>query len=107
MWKQYKRKGIAEMRSYKLGEDLSGISVSDVDKPETDMGMIACNPKNHDDQWYVARKYFEENFEIMEIVDGCDCASARFVAHIEDHLALDESVICKICGKTLSEIVYS
>jgi hypothetical protein len=27
------------------------------------MGMVARNPKNHADQWYVARKYFEDNLE--------------------------------------------
>jgi len=32
-------------------------------KPEFDHGMIARNPLNHDDQWYVARKYFLENLE--------------------------------------------
>ena len=25
--------------------------------------MIARNPKNHKDQWLVAKKYFEENFD--------------------------------------------
>jgi uncharacterized protein YozE (UPF0346 family) len=25
--------------------------------------MIARNPKNHDDQWLVAKQYFENNFE--------------------------------------------
>jgi hypothetical protein len=25
--------------------------------------MIARNPKNHDDQWLVAAKYFADNFE--------------------------------------------
>jgi hypothetical protein len=62
-FKKYRRKNIAEMRPYVLGENLKGISVSDVDDPENDMGMIARNPKNYKDQWYVARKYFEENFE--------------------------------------------
>ena len=62
-WKQYKRKGLSEMRPYVLGEDLTGISVAKVDNPQKDMGMIARNPKNHKDQWYVARKYFEENLE--------------------------------------------
>lgn len=62
-FKRYRRKGHAEMRPYILGEDLTGVSVSDVDKPKTDMGMIARNPKNHNDKWYVARKYFEDNFE--------------------------------------------
>jgi hypothetical protein len=62
-WKNYKRKGLSEMRPYIKGEDLSKISVSKEDSPETDMGMIARNPKNHADQWYVARKYFEDNLE--------------------------------------------
>jgi len=62
-WKQYKRKGLSEMRPYIKGEDLSHISVSETDDPETDMGMIARNPVNHNDQWYVARKYFEDNLE--------------------------------------------
>lgn len=62
-FKQYKRKGLSEMRPYVSGEDLTGVSVSETDNPETDMGMIARNPVNHADQWYVARKYFEDNLE--------------------------------------------
>lgn len=62
-WKKYRRKGLSEMRPYVPGEDLSGISVSAVDKPEHDFGMIARNPLNHEDQWYVADKYFRDNFE--------------------------------------------
>jgi hypothetical protein len=61
-WKQYKRKGLSEMRPYVVGEDLTGISVSQADTPE-EGGMIARNPKNHADQWYVAKKYFEDNLE--------------------------------------------
>jgi hypothetical protein len=62
-FKKYRRTNIAEMRPYIYGEDLTFISVSNVDNPREDMGMIARNPKNHKDQWYVAKKYFEENFE--------------------------------------------
>ena len=65
-FKQYKRKGLSEMRYYIKGEDLTDISVSDVDDPESDMGMVARNPLNHKDQWYVARKYFEDNLELVE-----------------------------------------
>lgn len=61
-WKHYRRTGIAEMRPYVPGEDLSGISVSDQDTPGPG-GMVARNPRNHDDQWYVAKAYFEANFE--------------------------------------------
>jgi len=65
-FKLYRRTGLSEMRYYLSGEDLSGASVSAEDIPESDMGMIARNPKNHDDQWYVARKYFEDNLEEVE-----------------------------------------
>ena len=33
MWKTYRRKGVAEMRPYVPGEDLTGISVSAPDVP--------------------------------------------------------------------------
>ncbi len=62
-FKQYKRKGLSEMRPYIQGEDQSKFSVNPVDDPESDMGMVARNPENHDDQWYVARKYFDDNLE--------------------------------------------
>lgn len=62
-FKKYRRTNIAEMRPYVKGEDMSEISVSPENDPETDMGMVARNPKNHRDQWYVARQYFLDNFE--------------------------------------------
>ena len=65
-FKKYKRTNIAEMRPYVPGEDLSGISVSQEDNPAQDRGMIARNPNNHDDQWYVNRAYFEENFKPVD-----------------------------------------
>ena len=65
-FKQYRRTGLSEMRPYILGEDLSNVSVSQEDNPETDMGMVARNPKNHADQWYVAKKYFKENLELAD-----------------------------------------
>lgn len=63
MWKQYRRKGLFEMRPYVIGEDMTNISVDVEDDPETDMGMIARNPMNHEDQWYASRAYFEEYLE--------------------------------------------
>lgn len=65
-WKQYKRKGLSEMRPYETGEDLSHVSISE---PDLQSGspkrgdMIARNPNNHEDQWLVAQKYFEDNLE--------------------------------------------
>jgi len=68
VFKKYRRTNIAEMRPYIPGESLKDISVSEQDNAflvpsEFDRGMIARNPNNHKDQWYVARKYFEDNFE--------------------------------------------
>jgi len=62
MFKKYVRTNIAEMRPYIHGEDLTNVSVSQVDIP-SEGGMIARNPDNHDDQWYVAKDYFEKNFK--------------------------------------------
>ncbi len=65
MWGQYRRIGLSEMRPYVIGEDLTGVSVSDEDTPK-EGDMIARNPKNHADQWLVAREYFEDNLERVE-----------------------------------------
>lgn len=66
-FKQYRRKQIAELRPYQENEVLSEIvSVSAADKEagSPKIGdMIARNPKNHADQWLVAKQYFEDNFE--------------------------------------------
>jgi len=68
-FKQYKRKGLSEMISFKefVGEDISTVSVSEQDKllsnEEFEQGYIARNPKNHNDLWYVAKKYFDDNLE--------------------------------------------
>lgn len=56
--------GVAEMRPYLKGEDLEAqrVSVSPEDTPE-EGGMVARNPHNHEDKWYVAKEYFLQNFE--------------------------------------------
>lgn len=65
-WKKYKRKGLSEMRPYVEGEDVSRISISDADREKGSPkpgDMIARNPANHEDQWLVAKQYFEDNLE--------------------------------------------
>ena len=70
-FKQYTRTNIAEMRPYIPGEDLSNISVNDMDNPEiTGIGMIARNPANHKDMWYVSHDYFKSNFKLKDIEDA-------------------------------------
>lgn len=72
-FKKYQRKGLSEMIPF---EDFQGftssISISEPDKKLRDenyeefaKGFIARNPKNHEDMWYVAKKYHDENLEEM------------------------------------------
>ena len=65
IWTKYRRIALAEMRPYQDGEDLSGISVSHTDHPHAG-GMIARNPANHHDQWYVSPEYFAKHFAPTE-----------------------------------------
>ena len=70
MFHKYRRTQIAEMRPYIEGEilgDRVSVSKSDQEAGSPKVGdMIARNPANHDDQWLVARAYFEANFEEMK-----------------------------------------
>lgn len=63
---KYRRSQIAELRPYEVGEDLKDVSISaeDTKAGSPKLGdMIARNPMNNADQWLVAAKYFEDNFE--------------------------------------------
>lgn len=61
-FKMYRKKNVQPMRPYIPGEDLTGISVNKEDTPELG-GMIAVNPSNPEDRWYVAEKFFMDNYE--------------------------------------------
>ena len=60
--KYYRKKSITPMRPYVDGQNMSGVSVSEEDTPEVG-GMIAHNSDNPADQWYIAAKYFRDNYE--------------------------------------------
>lgn len=73
MFKEYRRKQVAELREVRALESLEtlkaeGISVSHEDvvagSPK-EGDMIARNPKNHKDKWLVAKQYFNDNFELI------------------------------------------
>ena len=89
-FKQYRRSQIAELRPYVVGEELAQVSIAKVDfeSGSPKLGdMIARNPKNHDDQWLVAAKYFSDNFEPVERLTTSqgkvERALEAFLAHIE------------------------
>ena len=55
-----------EARPYVSGESLEGISVSDEDRTRfLEGGMIARNPDNPKDQWYINVRYFSQHYEIL------------------------------------------
>lgn len=67
-FKYYRRIALTEARPYVEGEDVTGISVSEVDhnagSPKVG-DMIARNPKKHRDQWLVSKAYFADNFTLL------------------------------------------
>jgi hypothetical protein len=62
-FKNYIKKTLQPLRPYIEGEDLKsqGISVRDGDTPEAG-GMVAKNPKDPEDMWYMTKKFFEDNY---------------------------------------------
>lgn len=80
-FKKYRRTQISEMRpvteldikAYQADKEIHltmnpefKVSISDADRQNGSPkigDMIARNPKNHNDQWLVAEKYFKDNFE--------------------------------------------
>jgi len=77
-FKQYRRKQIAELRAvteteltFNKERLVKGwfVSVSQEDEKAgspKEGDMVARNPKNHKDQWLVAKKYFNDNFEVID-----------------------------------------
>lgn len=65
-YRKYRRTQISEMADWYPGFDMSGVSISDVDRAAgspREGDKIARNPANHADRWLVAAKYASENFE--------------------------------------------
>lgn len=65
-FKKYRKTQIAEMAEWDETVIMTKVSISSEDKKEGSPkvgDMIARNPKNHNDQWLVSKKYFKDNFE--------------------------------------------
>lgn len=87
-YKNYRKKNVQPMRPYIPGEDMTGISVNKEDTPELG-GMIAVNPANPEDRWYVARKFFQDNYE--EVTEH-DAAPILIESYRSKSKLLDEKV---------------
>lgn len=65
-WKQYRKKTLGEARPYVVGEDMTGISVSDVDAAKgspKDGDMIMRQPHDHTDQYLVEAEQFKTTYD--------------------------------------------
>lgn len=82
----YRKKNVQPMRPYVEGESMEGISVNKEDTPEIG-GMIAVNPKNPEDKWYVAKKFFEDNYELAESPIKPDALAEK--VELDDATVLD------------------
>ena len=62
VFKPYRKLGVQMMRPYIIGEDMTGISVANTDTPE-EGGMVAIDPSNPGDKWYVSKEFFIKSYE--------------------------------------------
>ena len=65
--KNYRKKNVQPMTPWTPSYDMAGVSVSRADKvngsPKAG-DMIAVNPNDPTDVWLVAKKFFEDNYEL-------------------------------------------
>ncbi len=79
-YKKYKRKGLSEMTEWKEGFNITNVAISLVDKEKgspKEGDMIARNPKNHEDKWLVAKKYFDDNLELYSEGTESDSSTTK------------------------------
>jgi len=87
--KNYIKQTLQPMRPYVEGEDLAaqGVSVWDGDTPEVG-GMVAVNPKDPNDKWYINKAFFEVNY----VVAG---AEANTLVRLDDMTFSEAIDACK------------
>ena len=61
LFKNYVKKAVQPMRPYIVGENMENISVGEGITP-TEGGMIAVDPNNSEDMWYIAPEYMEAHY---------------------------------------------
>lgn len=84
-FKKYQKIQLQEMRPVIAGEDLTEVSISEVDRKLKRefpnifaQGYIAINPKDKTDKWYVSKDFFNDNYALVEHTDVPvpDCRNA-------------------------------
>ena len=60
-YKEYAKLTKQAMYPYDVGMSMEGVSISEMDYPEVG-GMIAFDPNNQEDRWYISKAFFEANY---------------------------------------------
>lgn len=91
-YKNYIKKGIQPMRPYVPGEDLTGVGIP-VNENPVKGGMIAVDPTNPVDKWYISERLFKENYILpqdapepkisLETMDGQPITEEQLEAKIK------------------------
>ena len=61
-WQLHQRISYVELRPYVKGEPMRGIGFNQNDELK-EGGMIARNPHDHTDMWYINEEYFKMNYQ--------------------------------------------
>lgn len=101
MYQYYVRKKGTWARPYIPGESLEGVSVSDGDTPSIG-GLIARNPDNSRDRWYIAAEYAEKHLRLSTLAAFEDADGWG-----DDRLTQSEIDAAKRKAKEASEAVVS
>ena len=62
-FKNYKKNNVQPMRPYEVGEDMTNINVDETTIPALG-GMIAIDPQNLSDRWYISPEFFAANYDL-------------------------------------------
>jgi len=100
VWKSYYKTAKQTMREYNPGENLTGISVAPGETPKIG-GKIAAD--NQGSQWYISPEFITGNYTLAGNYEPMECQI--FVNHILRHLKKGQAVECKICKKSIFEIL--
>lgn len=82
-FQKHRKVQISEMRPYEVGEDITSVSISQVDRTNGSPkigDMIARNPENHEDQWLVAKDFYDRNYQNMEKLHSMTFGDALLAA---------------------------
>lgn len=109
-YKKYQKATFQEMRPYVPGEDMTGISIAVGINPE-DGGMVARDPDNPTDQWYITKEFMDENYQEApgQTVAGIKALINNLTLVLPEAQKVDAGVksartkVCNVLMKTIKE----